>query len=415
MKKKDNLRIFAIFLLVIFIILATVFIIHIRNNTSAVTEAKAYLYDPIAKELVPLKINTSGSAELAARIIFDALKTPPDISYFPTVPKTFNLDYAKLDNDTLSINIITNGTILSQRSEYIAFLSIANSMKSIKGVDNLKILVNSKESKVFLRYVDIAQTLSDLTSTLPKFRETNLYFITPDTQYLGLENRDILDNKDPQVLAKEVLEELSYGSSIGLISYLKSDYIKGIEVKSFGNAVVDFSDKINELSLGSKDATLFTLSIVNSLTEIRDIESVSFLIEGEKVGTLFGIIDATYPIKRFFEGPNLSFMVPYFVLDVNGTTAYVPTPIPTQKIDLKNLFAALQNGAKGLKTYIGDVSLDSISQLDDALKIVLKPAKILSAEESNYIKNQVMLSFTELPGINKIDLSIGEEGFILSR
>ena len=71
MKKKDNLRIFAIFLLVIFIILATVFIIHIRNNTSAVTEAKAYLYDPIAKELVPLKINTSGSAELAARIIFD--------------------------------------------------------------------------------------------------------------------------------------------------------------------------------------------------------------------------------------------------------------------------------------------------------------------------------------------------------
>jgi len=30
-------------------------------------------------------------------------------------------------------------------------------------------------------------------------------------------------------------------------------------------------------------------------------------------------------------------MVPYFVLDVNGTTAYVPTPIPTQKIDLKNL------------------------------------------------------------------------------
>jgi len=61
------------------------------------------------------------------------------------------------------------------------------------------------------------------------------------------------------------------------------------------------------------------------------------------------------------------------------------------------------------------VSLDSISQSDDALKIVLKPAKILSAEESNYIKNQVMLSFTELPGINKIDLSIGEEGFILSR
>jgi len=102
------------------------------------------------------------------------------------------------------------------------------------------------------------------------------------------------------VLAKEVLEELSYGSSIGLISYLKSDYIKGIEVKSFGNAVVDFSDKINELSLGSKDATLFTLSIVNSLTEIRDIESVSFLIEGEKVGTLFGIIDATYPIKKIF-------------------------------------------------------------------------------------------------------------------
>jgi len=299
MKKKDNSRIFAIFLLVIFIIVATIFFIHIRNNTSAETEVKAYLYDPIAKELVPLKVNTSESPELAARAIFDTLKTPSDISYFPTVPKTFNLDYAKLDKDTLSINIITNGTTLSQRNEYIAFLSIANSMKSIKGVDNLKILVNSNESKVFLRYVDIAQTLSNLTSTLPKFRETNLFFISPDRQYLALENREILDNKDPQVLAKEVLNELSYGSNIGLVSYFKSDYIKGIELKSFGNAILDFSDKINELSFGSKDATLFTLSVVNSLTEIKDIKSVSFLIEGEKVDTLFGIIDATYPIKRF--------------------------------------------------------------------------------------------------------------------
>ncbi len=415
MKKKDNSRIFAIFLLVIFIIVATIFFIHIRNNTSAETEVKAYLYDPIAKELVPLKVNTSESPELAARAIFDTLKTPSDISYFPTVPKTFNLDYAKLDKDTLSINIITNGTTLSQRNEYIAFLSIANSMKSIKGVDNLKILVNSNESKVFLRYVDIAQTLSNLTSTLPKFRETNLFFISPDRQYLALENREILDNKDPQVLAKEVLNELSYGSNIGLVSYFKSDYIKGIELKSFGNAILDFSDKINELSFGSKDATLFTLSVVNSLTEIKDIKSVSFLIEGEKVDTLFGIIDATYPIKRFFEEPSLSFMIPYFVLDVNGATAYVPTPIPTQKIDLKSLFAVLQNGVNGLKTYLSNVSLDSISQSDDTLKIVLKPAKILSAEESNYIKNQVMLTFTELSGINKIDLSIGEEGFILSR
>ena len=415
MKKKDNSRIFAIFLLVIFIIVATVFIIHIKNNTSAEAEVKAYLYDPIAKELVPLKVNTSESPELAARTIFDALKTPPDISYFPTVPKTLNLDFAKLDNGTLSINIVTNGTILSQRNEYIAFLSIVNSMKSIKGVDNLKILVNSKESKVFLRYVDINQTLSNLTSTLPKFREMNLYFITPDMQYLALENREILDNKDPQVLAREVLDELSYGSNIGLVSYFKSDYIKGIELKSFGNAILDFSDKINELSFGSKDATLFTLSVVNSLTEIKDIESVSFLIEGEKVDALFGIIDTTYPIKRFFEGPSLSFMIPYFVLDVNSTVAYVPTPIPTQKIDLKSLFAVLQNGVNGLKTYLDDVSLDSISQSDDTLKILLKPAKILSAEESNYIKNQVMLTFTELLGINKIDLSIGEEGFILSR
>jgi len=264
-------------------------------------------------------------------------------------------------------------------------------MKSIKGVDNLKILVNSNESKVFLRYVDIAQTLSNLTSTLPKFRETNLFFISPDRQYLALENREILDNKDPQVLAKEVLNELSYGSNIGLVSYFKSDYIKGIELKSFGNAILDFSDKINELSFGSKDATLFTLSVVNSLTEIKDIKSVSFLIEGEKVDTLFGIIDATYPIKRFFEEPSLSFMIPYFVLDVNGATAYVPTPIPTQKIDLKSLFAVLQNGVNGLKTYLSNVSLDSISQSDDTLKIVLKPAKILSAEESNYIKTRLCL------------------------
>jgi spore germination protein GerM len=250
---------------------------------------------------------------------------------------------------------------------------------------------------------------------LPKFRDVYLYFLTPNLNYLAVEKREILDSPRPEILAMKILSELSYGSNIGLVSLLKPEYIKGIELKSGGLAVVNLSSKINELSLGSSIANLFVLSLVNSLTEIRDINKVSFLVDGNSVDTLFGAVDVSLPILRFNKTANVSFLVPYYVLDVNGNATYVPVPMPAKTIELTKVFDALKKETNSLKTYLTDVDISKMDLNNYTLKVIITSRKVLSAEEIDYIKNQVFLTAMELPNVNTLDLTIGEEAFILKR
>lgn len=415
MKKKDHGKLVSLLVLIIFVLGILSGIIYIRSKEGETISVNLYFYDPIPRELVPVKQNYTGSVESVARKVFETLKSPQVSSYFPTIPKELALDYAKFSDGTLTINILTNGVKKSEKEEYIAFLSLANSLKSINGVKTLKVLVDSKESDVFLRYVNINEALTNLTSTLPKFRDVYLYFLTPNLNYLAVEKREILDSPRPEILAMKILSELSYGSNIGLVSLLKPEYVKGIELKSGGLAVVNLSSKINELSLGSSIANLFVLSLVNSLTEIRDINKVSFLVDGNSVDTLFGAVDVSLPILRFNKTGDISFIVPYYVLDVNGNATYVPVPMPVKTIELTKAFDALKKETNSLKTYLTDVDISKIDLNNYTLKVIITSRKVLSAEEIDHIKNQVFLTAMELPNVNTLDLTIGEEAFILKR
>lgn len=415
MKKKDQGKLISLFILILFVIGLLGGIIYLRSKESENFSVSLYFYDPIPRELVPVKENFSGSVESVAKRMFDTLKSPQVSSYFPTIPKELNLDYVKFSEGTLTINIITNGVKKTEKEEYIAFLSLANSLKTIKGVENLKILVDSKESNVFLRYVNIKETLLNLTSNLPKFRDVYLYFLTPDLNYLAVEKREILDSDKPEFLAMEVVNELTYGSNIGLVSLLKSEYVKNVEIKSGGLAVVNLSSKINELSLGSSIANLFVLSIVNSLTEIRDIVKVSFLVEGNSVDTLFGAVSVSEPLLRFNKIPGVSFIVPYYVLPLNGKVAYVPVVVPVKTFEIKKVFDELKKPKDNLRTYLSITDIPTIDVHDFTLKVVLTSKNVLTAEEIDYIKNQVFLTARELPNINTLDLTIGEEAFVLKR
>ncbi|MGC8575904.1 MAG: GerMN domain-containing protein [Caldisericum sp.] len=415
MRKRDTIKLISLFILIFFVSSLAGVLIYLRTRESETYTVKLYFYDPIPKELVPVEENFRGSIESITRQVFETLKAPKVSAYFPTIPKELTLDFAKYQDQTLTINILTNGAKKTAKEEYIAFLSLANSLKSIKGVNNLKILINSRENDVFLRYVNINETLSNLTSTLPKFKTVYLYFLTPDLNYLAVEKREILDTDKPEVLAMEILNELSYGSNIGLVSLLKPEYVRSIELKSGGLATVNLSNSINQLSLGSYTANLFVLSIVNSLTEIADIQKVSFNIDGNKIDTLFGTVDVSLPLARFNAMPNISFIIPYYVLPLNGNVAYVPVVIPTKTTDLTKIFEELKKPRDNLKTYLNDVDIKKIEVKGYTLKIVLASKKVLSAEEIDYIKKQVFLTTMELPNINTLDLTIGEEGFLLTR
>ncbi len=415
-RRKDVVRLFALFTLIILLVSVISFIVSIGSSIKEhVYSVSMYFYDPIAKELIPKKMDFQGTVTFVARKVFEVLKNPEDPHDFPTLPKELLLNSVEFKDGTLLLDVNTANAILTQREEFIAFLSLANSLKTIDGVNEIKFLINSKPSDTFIRYVNIDKELSNLVSTIPKFRSVYLYFLTPDLNNLAVEKREILDSPDPVFLLEEIVNELVYGSRLGLVSLLQKDFIESFQLKSFGIVEFNFTSKMNELSLGSYTSNLFVLSIVNSLTEIRDVQAVQFLVESHKVDDLFGCVNTLNPIERFAKSYDSNFVVTYFGYNVNGNLFYVPVINPVKGVDLTKAFNLLLTPPQDLETYLSNVSLESMTLKNNVLEITLTPKKVLDASSIDGIKMQLFLTYREFENIKEIDINLGEEAFILKR
>lgn len=131
-----------------------------------------------------------------------------------------------------------------------------------------------------------------------------LYFIneqgnklTPETRYIDKAQT----SKGNAYLATEIIKELVKGPAEG--NSLKASIPKETKVNADvtikdGVATVDFSkDFIEKHPGGKKNEQLTLYSIVNSLTEIKDIKSVQFKIDGKVAKEFKGSyqIDIAYP------------------------------------------------------------------------------------------------------------------------
>lgn len=63
-------------------------------------------------------------------------------------------------------------------------------------------------------------------------------------------------------------------------------------------AIVNFSSDIKKLKGGSMDELLMIGSVVNTLTEFKEIKKVQILVEGRRVETLMGHMDLSEPLER---------------------------------------------------------------------------------------------------------------------
>ncbi|MDY6029900.1 MAG: GerMN domain-containing protein [Acidaminococcaceae bacterium] len=65
-----------------------------------------------------------------------------------------------------------------------------------------------------------------------------------------------------------------------------------------GLATADFSREIAKKGQGSHDELMLVYSIVNTLTEFKEIKKVRFLVEGQQVITFSGHMDLEDPLQR---------------------------------------------------------------------------------------------------------------------
>ena len=98
--------------------------------------------------------------------------------------------------------------------------------------------------------------------------------------------------------ARAAMELLLIGTkNTNLVNVIPPDTrLKSLVVKD-RVAYVDFSKNILKKG-GSTEETFLVASVVNTLTEFPNIEKVQFLVEGKKVGTIFGQVDVSEPLSR---------------------------------------------------------------------------------------------------------------------
>ncbi len=128
--------------------------------------------------------------------------------------------------------------------------------------------------------------------------EITLYFPDDQAERLSAETRRVkLDGEEiPYVVIRELLKGPE--SPDLLASIPASARLLAVTVRD-GIAYVNFSSELRTEHWGGSTGEIMTVySIVNSLTELPEIERVKILVEGETVDTLAGHLDLTEPLAR---------------------------------------------------------------------------------------------------------------------
>ena len=419
MKKKNTVQVIAALLFVtITIFFGTLYVYYNNRTAPTKTEMQLYYYDPVSMELIPQKIpiELPESKELKIKKIIEQLKyTPPDSGMFPVINKEADVNSAHIKDGICTIDLNKSATEIQPinvRKEAIRVYGIVNTLTEIPGIKAVRILINGKQEEYFSHYIKIKNPLTHLSTALPQGRDVNLYFASPNSSKLLLEKREIVASQDPITIGKEILRELLFGSADGLKNMFPNDVkINDFYIKSGGVGVVDFSKTILNHNVGSHEEQLLVLSLVNSLTELPDIQSVQILIGGKQVNTLFGSVDTSVPIQRFFGlTQDNTIIVPYYIYTVDDKDFFCPTieTVESDQNQIKALFTALKNPPKSLKTYLPSSSiLNSYTMTENASVLNMNiSCEKLDMDMINQIEQEITLSFTEIPGVSRVEIII---------
>ncbi len=128
----------------------------------------------------------------------------------------------------------------------------------------------------------------------------DIYFmeITETSFELGKETREFGIFGGPQVDLEEVMSELLKGPETDDLSRVipEGTVLRGITLE-YGVAYVDFSEELLQAEVGGEAEAVLVDSIVKTLTQLEEVDSVQILVEGEIVETISGHISINEPLN----------------------------------------------------------------------------------------------------------------------
>ena len=244
--------------------------------------------------------NISDKTKYVENVLTELLKGPSDTSLERIIPEKTRLIDAKAENSLVTVNLSKAYLSEDGTDNILARYSIANTLFEISGISEVKIFVDGVEIKNSsgepigtISKSNVVKNSEDLTQ---KNISVTLYFADDDAN-LVTERRSapIIDNS----VEKTIVTELLKGPESDKLSATIPQGTRLISVETKENVCfVNFSSEfVTKHSGGSTGEALTVYSIVNSLTELKNVDKVQFLVEGNKID-VYKHLEFNEPFER---------------------------------------------------------------------------------------------------------------------
>lgn len=266
-------------------------------------EASLYFYNEAATtiEAESRTVRYTTDENLAEEIVWQLINGPKAAKHKRVIPSgTRLLSVEGYDRGQLTVNFSREFLTGEENKDIQAVYSVVKSLCAVKGIMKVKVVVEGAE--IVLGDGSIVGYLADRDINLStdtvssEMRSMVLYFPIKDGNTLGKEVHTVRVT-DQQPVAQYLINELIKGPQSETLSpSLSADTaIHSVEISN-GICFVNFKENFIEKNSGTAEKEKLTVfSIVNSLTELENIERVQFLIDGKRVDD-FGNIN----ISGFF-------------------------------------------------------------------------------------------------------------------
>lgn len=231
----------------------------------------------------------------------ELLKGPKNSDLNSNIPRGTKLLSVDIEKKIAKVNFSKDFSgFPGSMAESFAVISVVNTLTDLEEIEQVEIWVDGKELIApsgepygLLEKYDIQKINKELNT-----ETVTLYFPDKEAMYLVSEQRDII--KDEPIAFGIVMELMKGPESSELTppALPKEAKLLSVEVKG-DTAYVDFSKELKENHIGGSTGEIMTIyPIVNSLTELPEIDKVEFLIEGEKEKSLAGHLTFDEPFTR---------------------------------------------------------------------------------------------------------------------
>lgn len=260
-------------------------------------EAEIYYADAgknsLSAEKTKIRVNTMD--ELYEAVLNKMLEAPVSQAHSRVIPRDTKLLGVELKASVLAIDFSKEIEVENESESILIRTAILRTMTAMSEINAIELLVEGEKMKNTygeeIGILNKEDIVYDTELEIEEKKYIKLYFSDLKSENLIAEAREITVSQK-ETMEMRILKELLKGPvNPNLMKTIPSETkILSVETKE-GVCFINLSQEFkNRHSGGSAGEMMTVYSIVNSLTELENVDKVQFLVEGQKLDVFIHMI-----------------------------------------------------------------------------------------------------------------------------